>query len=59
MSAQSHDAKEEKQQFYLIGAAGSIISPNKTAANQRAGAFNFPRDGSSAVAYSSYDHTAH
>ena len=43
----------------MIGLAGSIISPNKTAANQRADAFNFPRAGSVAEANSGNGHTAH
>lgn len=43
----------------MIGIAGSIISPNKTAANQRIDAFNFPQAGSSAEAHSGNDHTAH
>ena len=43
----------------MIGIAGSIISPNKTAANQRADAFNFPQAGSRAEANPGNGHAAH
>jgi len=43
----------------MIGIAGSIISPNKTAANQRSDAFNFPQAGSRAEANPGNGHAAH
>lgn len=43
----------------MLGLTGSIISPNKTAVNQRADAFNFPQAGSIAEANPGNGHTAH
>ena len=43
----------------MLGLAGSIISPNKTAANQRADAFNFSQAGSIAETNPGNGHTAH